>query len=97
MSIKKKFQGFNNHRLDREALERRFAKAWQAMNDKDRSTLAYLLSHDQHFPAEPSERDWLVANTVIQWLGSSVGRSFLEDVLSKHKAERGDVTAPFGG
>ncbi len=30
-----------------------------------------------------TDRDWLVACTVVQWLGSPVGQHFLEHVLGK--------------
>ena len=69
-------------------LERKFATEWQRINDtgtpgRTKTTLDYLM--DQKNRGEPnpplSDRDWLVANTVIQWLGSPVGQCFMADVL----------------
>jgi len=76
--------GLNAHRISREPLEARFAEVWAKENSADKRAplLAHLLSDGSNnaMPPIPSERDWLVANTVIQWLGSSVGQSFLEEV-----------------
>jgi hypothetical protein len=44
------------------------------------TTLAYLLSTEQHRPPEPSSRDHVVAATVVQWLGSPGGTAFLQDL-----------------
>lgn len=34
--------------------------------------------HGEKYPiGPPTERDWIVAETVIQWLGSNIGREFL--------------------
>ena len=86
MTVKKEFQGFSHHRYKNNPLEEAFAKVWQEQNDtsvpgKTVSTLAYLLSNEQYRPTEPSERDHLVAATVIQWLGSPVGQNFLTETL----------------
>jgi hypothetical protein len=55
-----------------------FAMEWSDLNDhkKRKPTLAYLLDGF-------SDRDAEVAATVIQWLGSNVGMSFLEDVIKR--------------
>jgi len=91
MKLKKKHQGLNPHRLASNPLEQRFAEAWQAMNEAaagpmDRvDTIDYILHQgDQHFPIRCSERERAVANSVIQWLGSPVGESFIRQVLSAH-------------
>ena len=48
-----------------------------------RGVLDYLLAEDSNYPkGEVTERDRKVAATVIQWLGSPVGQSFLSK-LSK--------------
>lgn len=84
MEISKKFQGLSTHRLKDNPLEAAFAKAWAKINEEAQgrttSTLAYLLN-GQRRPADPTEREWAVANTVIQWLGSHVGQNFILDVL----------------
>lgn len=41
------------------------------------SLLGRLLSRDEDAGVRPSDRDWLVAATVVQWLGSVRGRTFL--------------------
>ena len=62
--------------------ERVFAEKWQGINDeKHTKTLAHLLAEDpnaRNLP-RPSDRDKMVAATVIQWLGSPVGQGFLRD------------------
>lgn len=87
-TVKKGFQGANAHRYQREPLERAFAEQWQASNDgpmgRVRTTLDYLLDSTNRGNPDPplTDRDWLVANTVIQWLGSPVGQNFLVSVLA---------------
>lgn len=41
------------------------------------SLLGRLLSRDPERGINPSPRDWLVASTVVQWLGTLRGRTFL--------------------
>lgn len=75
----KKIRGLHVHRLTREPEEKRFAEAWDATNRLGH-TLAYLLhTGDQGGarPPDPSDRDHDVAATVVQWLGSPVGQSWL--------------------
>jgi hypothetical protein len=74
-------------------LEKAFAVAWQEANNEERpglvrATLAYLMDKSNRgMPVPPlTDRDWLVANTVVQWLGSPVGQGFLEHILSKSSA-----------
>lgn len=78
--VKKRWQGHNVNRYQREPLEHRFAKYWQRENDRSHPTLGYLLG-DGNNCVPTSDRDELVANTVIQWLGSHVGQCFLNSVL----------------
>jgi hypothetical protein len=74
--------GYSTHRFKDNPEEQLFAEAWDAHNNSNTpGYLAYLLTTgDQRFPAEPSERDRQVAATIIQWLGSPVGRGFLQDL-----------------
>ena len=74
------FQGISPHRYKDNPVEHLFALEWQKRNQQARSTLAYLMSTDNRGDVALSERDWQVAATVIQWLGSPVGQSFLERV-----------------
>src|SRR5690349_3156433 len=56
-----------------------FAKAWK-LEDSRNHYLEYLIGKPNE-RAVVSDRDRMVAATIIQWLGSSVGMSFLEDVI----------------
>lgn len=69
--------------------ETRFRIAWQAAHAY--SDLLGLILDPAPSPASwpfsglsetPSDRDRVVAATVIQWLGTNVGRAFLEDALA---------------
>ena len=63
--------------------ERVFAEKWLEFNDESMGTetLARLLAKEPNalFLPPPSDRDKMVAATVIQWLGSPVGQGFLRD------------------
>jgi hypothetical protein len=81
-------RGLHDYRFKQNPLEKKFAMAWEKQNvsaftDKPdgKGTLDYLLAKDCNLPAgEVTARDREVAATVIQWLGSPVGQSFLEDI-----------------
>lgn len=87
--IPKRWQGLHPHRLTTKAdnpLERRFARAWHHINtdcERDgpgrRSVLAELLGSET-----TSDDDRQVACTVVQWLGSAVGESWVRSVLREH-------------
>ena len=93
MTVKKAFQGANAHRYKENPLEKAFAEKWQDMNTgpmgRVRTTLDYLLDPSNRGNPNPplSDRDWLVANTLIQWLGSPVGQNFLREVLLSNDAK----------
>lgn len=71
------------HRLKQNPLEKIFHDEWQRCNDQYR-TLDYLLADETNNPrGEVTKRDVVVAATVIQWLGSPCGQSFLIDVITK--------------
>tara|TARA_B100001094_G_scaffold150751_1_gene145899 strand:+ start:56 stop:517 length:462 start_codon:yes stop_codon:yes gene_type:complete len=61
--------------------ERVFADKWEFNDEKHARTLDHLLAEDPDAcdPPRPSDRDKMVAATVIQWLGSPVGQGFLRD------------------
>ena len=88
-----KNKGLHQYRFKDNPMEKRFANAWEKQNvshmDKKldgKGTLDYLLAKDSNRPiGEVTDRDRVVAATVVQWLGSPVGRSFVEQVLSKGK------------
>ena len=82
-----KFNGAHAYRLKSNPKEQAFADAWQEQNQyrHNRHTmLEQLLSDDGgKTPAQVSDRDEMLAATIIQWLGSPVGSCFLRDVLEK--------------
>ncbi len=74
-----KNKGKRRRRCKNNPLEKRFAEEWEQINLKDSNgTLNYLLSETINYPlGRVSERDRMVAATVIQWLGSPVGQQFI--------------------
>ncbi len=83
----KQFIGVSAHRYKSNPLEEAFAGKWEEENSgpgRSRTTLDYLMDPNNRGEPSPciSERDWLVASTLIQWLGSPVGSNFLINVLS---------------
>lgn len=69
------YVGLNHYRTRDNPMEKVFADAWAREGER---LLAYLLNHGETSPW-PSDRDYAVAATVIQWLGSPVGQCFLRD------------------
>jgi hypothetical protein len=69
--------GNATHRLKQNPLEKRYADMWRQKQDS--GLLEYLMG-DGTSKSPVSERDEMVAATVIQWLGSPVGQGFLRDV-----------------
>lgn len=76
----------NVHRFKENPQEKAFATAWEDMDCFRRDgcgTLQYMMCpprYDHRYPPVISDRDRLVAATVIQWLGSPVGLCFLRDL-----------------
>ena len=70
--------GIHEHRLADNPLEAKFAKRWR--ENCERGQLEQILS-----VTTVSDRDETVAATVIQWLGSPVGLSFVKAVLKPEK------------
>jgi hypothetical protein len=88
-----KHRGLHFHRLEKRRgnpEEVAFSEAWEKENERG-NVLAYLLQcgSQNGRPPDPSERDASVAATVVQWLGSPVGRQFLEDLGYKKEEKRG--------
>ena len=82
MYIKKKYKGKHADRYGREPLEEIFAQLWQERDEPGQQPfLGWLLSTNYHEPENVSERDYLVAATVVQWFGSTVGQGFLRNVF----------------
>ena len=76
-----KNKGLSQNRFKNNPLEKKYAVAWEKQNIAH-DTLSYLMAKDCNRPQyeEVSKRDREVAATVIQWLGSPVGQSFIEEV-----------------
>jgi hypothetical protein len=85
MAIKVRFQGNSPHRYRDNPLELAFAEGWQDLCSVGKH-LEYLLSKDNR-PDPVSDRDQFIANTVIQWLGSPVGQSFLSKIMASPSAD----------
>lgn len=81
--MKRKFLGANTHRFSTNPLEKKFAKMWSDLNNRHGrgSILEYILSTDggKTLP-ETSERDEMIAASIIQWFGTPVGKIFLDDL-----------------
>ncbi len=75
--------GLHPYRFTDNPEEKRFAVAWDTYN-RQGHTLAYLLNPKPglvwSLPPDPDHRDVVVAATVVQWLGSHVGESFLAEL-----------------
>ncbi len=68
---------WKSYRFKDNPKERAFYEAWRKENEQS-SVLEYLMSTHENGRRQPvSERDEHVAATVVQWLGSPVGQSFL--------------------
>lgn len=66
-----------------------FAAQW-SLEQRQGNVLKHLLGRDY------SDRDAAVAATVIQWLGSNVGMSFLEEAAKLQPDIRRDLLQRFG-
>ena len=77
----RRITGLHHYRTKNHTEEKAFADEWWKQNEQGK-LLAHLLTvGDQGgHPANPSERDQVVAATVMQWLGSHVGECFLRDL-----------------
>ena len=83
-AVKRRYQGLHAFRYRDNPLELKFALEWQKQHDPQHGhrvagTLPALLG-DGITSVEPTTQDYLVAATVIQWLGSPVGEAFLREV-----------------
>ena len=83
-----KNNGRFQHRFNDNQMEEEFAKEWEVLNTNragkldGMGTLDYLLAEEVNHPCgEVTDRDREVAATVIQWLGSPVGLSFVMGVI----------------
>jgi len=81
-----KNQGKNQHRFKDNPKELEFALKWEKLNTNYNGeldglrTIDYILAENPNQPkGEVTERDRMVAATVIQWLGSPCGQTFLQE------------------
>jgi len=72
-------EGRAAYRLRDNPVERKYHDAWKRENEQG-DLLAWLLGDGAH-KGTPTERDAMVAATVVQWLGSPVGQNFVSRVL----------------
>lgn len=90
-----KFRGKNTHRFSVNPIEKIFSDLWAEENERwiknglRGSVLQYILSEDggKTVP-ETSDRDEMIAASVIQWLATPIGKSFLaelHDTMQKAK------------
>lgn len=91
MEIEEKFQGASAYRWKENLLERAFSEAWQKINTlgSGPTMIEYALDPENRGAPYPpiTERENLLAATLIQWLGSPVGQDFLLGVLSGEDAQ----------
>lgn len=90
MKVPKERASVNTNRFEREPLEKIFVKEWRKLNEPQGSLSEFhhnraLLGLGPHDPVPA--RECQVAETVIQWLGSSVGTFFLSEVLAEAKTK----------
>jgi len=97
--IEIKHVGHNHQRLSREPLEKIFADEWRELNSgiaRGQGPLAYMLAENRNYPRdEVTDRDAMVAATVIQWLGSNVGQCFLSGVMEKYREKNDEQKKRF--
>jgi hypothetical protein len=89
MSTTRDHVGLRPYRFKDNPEEKRIAKAWQLWQGENGNLLAHILDErpDQGgSPPDPSKRDRVVAATLIQWLGTPVGQSFLEELGYKRNS-----------
>lgn len=93
-------KGKHTHRFAQNPCERTAAYRWNQLHRKPGiGTLDYLLGDGQE-PGDVSDRDHLVAATVIQWLGSPVGQGFVRDLVESFdaaKTKRSDAAPLISG
>jgi len=88
--------GFHSHRCVREPMEHAFATAWELWNTKERGHIlrGLLKKKDTDFEGLTTRWEATTAATVIQWLGSPVGMSFLSEVtgidIAKEMQKKGN-------
>lgn len=80
-----KNKGMFQNRLRDNPLEQRFTETWEKWNEKyvgSLGILSCLLSEDNR-GRHVTDKERVIAATIIQWLGSPVGQEFLKEVMGK--------------
>lgn len=91
VKTKPKHASLNFKRFNNNPLEKEFVKEWRELNKNvwtsrlDYKHLIYIVSPNQPELAAISDRDIQIAETVIQWLGSTVGQYFVKTVMKNEK------------
>lgn len=78
-------KGLKQYRFGQNPLERRLAEAWEEANTRGegKDLIEWLMGDGAEPATDVTDRDRLVAATLVQWLGSPVGQSFLSQVLDE--------------
>jgi len=90
-----KNKGIRQYRFKQNPLEKRFAESWDEINTDScgklngNGILDYIMAKNINNPlGDISDRDRAVAATVIQWLGSPVGQSFLTQTNKRRGSKK---------
>lgn len=84
--VEAKYRGKSPYRYEDNPMEKAFALEWQDQCANN-STLEYLLSNkDNRLSAMVNTQEQMATNTVMQWLGSPIGQSFLATVLAREES-----------
>lgn len=80
MALKPRYTGLRQDRLRHPVndAERHIAKAWQEFNKGQRTREGDVVDY---ITRGGSDRDRVIVNSTIQWLGTNVGQAFLRDIL----------------
>ncbi len=80
-------RGLRYNRCQRNLLEKKFSNRWAKAQENHSFLLQHVLDSKgtSYPPPDVSDRDAVVAATVIQWLGTLVGQDFLREVMGKER------------
>ncbi len=84
-----KNNGLHQYRFSTNPLEKKFAEAWEELNNRPHSggnCVDSIVSKDWNNPDYATEREIEICASVIQWLGSPVGQKFLRGVGFEFKS-----------
>lgn len=93
MNMKSRHNGISVNRLDENPREKVFHKAWKELNRQQHpqhpAVVDYLAYPENNVgtqrPTLATDDECRLAATIIQWLGSPIGWSWLQETLSKIK------------